>query len=92
MSPAKLRTRSRGVIEQLTAGRQKGGWKFFHAQLVGGALCTDARFWASVIEIANRAEKVNAFLPALEAMIGDGMVTMERLKVIHCRPTEPKTR
>ena len=45
-----------------------------------------------LIEIVDREEKVNTFLPALEAMIGGGMVTMEKIKVIHYQPAEPKAR
>jgi PII-like signaling protein len=36
-----------------------------------------------VIEIVDREEKVTAFLPVLEQMIGGGMVTLEKIKVIH---------
>ncbi len=43
-----------------------------------------------VIEIVDRAEKVNAFLPALDGMLGGGMVTMEKVKVIHYRPAHPQ--
>jgi PII-like signaling protein len=35
-----------------------------------------------VIEIVDTEEKVNAFLPALDEMIGGGLVTLERAKVI----------
>jgi len=38
-----------------------------------------------VIEIVDSEEKVNAFLPTLEAMIGGGLVTLEKVKVIHYR-------
>ncbi|MGZ5434748.1 MAG: DUF190 domain-containing protein [Pyrinomonadaceae bacterium] len=36
-----------------------------------------------VIEIVDSADKVEAFLPALDEMITDGLVTMERVKVLH---------
>ena len=36
-----------------------------------------------VIEIVDRADKLEAFLPALDEMITDGLVTMERVKVLH---------
>jgi PII-like signaling protein len=36
-----------------------------------------------VIEIVDSAEKINAFLPVLEGMIKDGLVTLERVKVLH---------
>ena len=35
-----------------------------------------------VIEIVDREEKINAFLPVLDEMIGGGLVTLERAKVI----------
>ena len=36
-----------------------------------------------IIEIVDSLEKVEAFLPALDEMINDGLVTMERVKVLH---------
>jgi len=36
-----------------------------------------------VIEIVDSAEKINAFLPVLDQMIKDGLVTLERVKVLH---------
>jgi len=36
-----------------------------------------------VIEIVDSEEKINAFLPMLETMIGGGLVTLEKVKVIH---------
>src|SRR5882672_5870205 len=36
-----------------------------------------------VIEIVDSEEKINAFLPALDPMIGGGLVTLEKVKVIH---------
>src|SRR5436309_15692695 len=38
-----------------------------------------------VIEIVDSAEKINAFMPVLEKMIGGGMVTLENVRVIHYR-------
>ncbi len=35
-----------------------------------------------VIEIVDSEEKVNAFLPVLDGMMGGGLVTLERAKVI----------
>jgi len=43
-----------------------------------------------VIEIVDSEEKINAFLPALDAMIGGGLVTLEKVKVIHYRAGEPQ--
>jgi PII-like signaling protein len=38
-----------------------------------------------VIEIIDTEEKVNLLLPALDEMIGGGLVTLEKIKVIHYR-------
>lgn len=38
-----------------------------------------------VIEIVDSEEKINAFLPELEKMIGGGLVTMEKVQVLHYR-------
>ncbi len=36
-----------------------------------------------VIEIVDSEEKIRAFLPALDGMIGGGLVTLEKVQVIH---------
>ena len=41
-----------------------------------------------VIEIVDSEEKINAFLPVLEEMMGGGLVTLEKAKVIHYRHSE----
>jgi len=38
-----------------------------------------------VIEIVDSEEKINAFLPELEKMLCGGLVTLEKLKVLHYR-------
>jgi PII-like signaling protein len=38
-----------------------------------------------VIEIVDSEEKINAFLPVLDKMIGGGLVTLEKVQVIHYR-------
>ena len=38
-----------------------------------------------VIEIIDSDEKLNAFLPALDEMMGGGLVTLEKVKVIRYR-------
>lgn len=38
-----------------------------------------------VIEIVDTEEKIQAFLPVLEGMIGGGLVTLEKVRVIHYR-------
>jgi uncharacterized protein len=39
-----------------------------------------------VIEIADRADRIEAFLPVLDEMVADGLVTLERIQVITYRP------
>jgi PII-like signaling protein len=41
-----------------------------------------------VIEIVDGEEKINAFMPTLEKMIGGGLVTLEKVKVLHYRGGE----
>ena len=38
-----------------------------------------------VVEIVDRADRIEAFLPALEEMVADGLVTLERVQVITYR-------
>jgi hypothetical protein len=38
-----------------------------------------------VIEIVDSEEKINAFLPILDAMVGGGLVTVEKARVIFYR-------
>jgi uncharacterized protein len=38
-----------------------------------------------VIEIVDSEEKINAFLPMLDKMMGGGLVTLEKVKVLHYR-------
>jgi uncharacterized protein len=44
-----------------------------------------------VIEIVDKEEKIQAFLPELDRMIPDGLVTMEKVRVIMYRAGEPKS-
>jgi PII-like signaling protein len=41
-----------------------------------------------VIEVVDSDEKINAFLPTLDKMMGGGLVTMEKVKVLHYRSGE----
>jgi PII-like signaling protein len=41
-----------------------------------------------IIEIVDSEEKILSFLPELEKMMGGGLVTMEKVKVIHYRAGE----
>src|SRR5271168_606284 len=43
-----------------------------------------------VIEIVDSEEKIRAFLPWLEGMIGGGLVTLEKVQVIHYRGAAPQ--
>jgi hypothetical protein len=38
-----------------------------------------------IIEIVDSEEKINAFLPVLDKMMGNGLVTLEKARVIHYR-------
>jgi hypothetical protein len=38
-----------------------------------------------VIEIVDSEEKINSFLPELDKMLGGGLVTLEKVKVLHYR-------
>lgn len=40
-----------------------------------------------VVEIVDSEEKINAFLPVVDQMIGSGLVTLEKAKVIYYRST-----
>jgi len=41
-----------------------------------------------VIEIVDSEQKINEFLPVLEGMIGGGLVTLEKVQVLHYRADE----
>lgn len=43
-----------------------------------------------IIEIVDKEEKIQAFLPELDRMIPDGLVTLEKVRVIIYRAGEPK--
>ena len=38
-----------------------------------------------IIEIVDSEEKINTFLPILDGMMGGGLVTLEKVKVVHYR-------
>jgi PII-like signaling protein len=42
-----------------------------------------------VIEIVDAPERIDAFLPVLEPMLGGGLVTLEKIRVLHYRGTPP---
>jgi len=39
-----------------------------------------------VIEIVDRAERIDAILPVLDEMIGEGLITIERVQIVKYRP------
>ena len=41
-----------------------------------------------VIEIVDSEQKINEFLPVLKGMIGGGLVTLEKVQVVHYRSGE----
>jgi len=41
-----------------------------------------------VVEIVDSREKIDGFLPLLEEMISDGLVTLERVQVLHYKAGE----
>jgi PII-like signaling protein len=43
-----------------------------------------------VIEIVDEAPRIEAFLPQLDEMVSEGMVTLERVRVIAYRAPEPQ--
>ena len=44
-----------------------------------------------IIEIVDKEEKIQAFLPELDPMVGDGMMTTEKVHIITYRAGQPKT-
>jgi PII-like signaling protein len=42
-----------------------------------------------VIEIVDSEDKINAFLPLLDAMMAGGLVTLEKVKVLQYGPGKP---
>ena len=43
-----------------------------------------------IIEIVDTEEKINDFLPVLKSMLTGGLVTLEKIKVIHYEPQAEK--
>jgi PII-like signaling protein len=44
-----------------------------------------------VIEIVDREDRIAAFLPRLDAMVGEGLVTLEGVRVLIYRHGEPRS-
>jgi PII-like signaling protein len=45
-----------------------------------------------VIEVVDTGERIQAFLPILDEMVTDGLVTLERVDVVTYRASEPEER
>ena len=43
-----------------------------------------------VVEIVDQREKIDAFLPELDGMVADGLVTLEKVQVILYRVRDPE--
>jgi len=41
-----------------------------------------------IVEIVDSLEKIEAFLPILDTMVSEGLVTLERVRVIHYRSAQ----
>ena len=44
-----------------------------------------------VIEVVDEAARIDAVLPILDEMVEDGLVTLERIEVVHYRAGDPGT-
>lgn len=87
------------IIEQ---ARQHGlagatAWKGFmgfgaHSRMHTAKILRLSEDLPVVIEIVDAAEKIEAFLPLLDDMVREGLVTLERAEVILYRgPDKPRT-
>jgi PII-like signaling protein len=45
-----------------------------------------------LVEIVDSEERIRAFLPELDGMVREGLVTLETVEIIHYRSGEPKGR
>ena len=63
-----------------------GGHSVVHAARVFD-LATDLPV---LVEIVDSEERIRAFLPALDGMIDEGLVTLETVEVIHYKSDPPK--
>lgn len=45
----------------------------------------------TIVEIVDSKEKIDELLPHIGAMIGEGLVTLEKIQVIHYRHRPPKS-
>ena len=66
-------------------------WKGFmgfgaHSRIHTAKLLELSQDLPIVVEIVDTAEKIEAFMPDLETMVGDGLITLERAEVLLYRP------
>ena len=66
-------------------------WKGFmgfgaHSRIHTAKLLELSQDLPIVIEIVDAPEKIEAFMPDLEQMVGDGLITLERAEVLLYRP------
>lgn len=63
----------------------RGPMSFGLSRRVNGDFAIDApRNPPTVVEIVDTAERIHAFLPQLDRLIGSGLVTLERVRMIRC--------
>jgi hypothetical protein len=43
-----------------------------------------------VVQIIDTAENIEAFLPEVKEMVSDGLITIEDMHIIQCRPDPPR--
>ena len=91
------RHHGRPLSEVIVEAARKGGlagataWKGFmgfgaHSRIHTAKLLELSQDLPIIIEIVDAPEKIEAFMPDLEAMVGDGLITLERAEVLLYRP------
>ncbi len=67
----------------------RGGAGYGHSSIIHTTkilrLSQDLPF---IVEIVDSKEKIDAFLPILDTMMGSGLVTMEKVQVLQYGPTD----
>ncbi len=61
-----------------------------HSQLHTAKILRLSEDLPVLIEIVDKEDKINAFLPELDKMLGDGLVTLEKVRIITYRATPKK--
>jgi uncharacterized protein len=91
------RHHGRPLSEVIVEAARKAGlagataWKGFmgfgaHSRIHTAKLLELSQDLPIVVEIVDAPEKIEAFLPELERMVGDGLITLERAEVLLYRP------